>query len=91
MAEPERDDPPGEPESEEEFEARARRMTWGKGEEPQISQCIRCRWWKAGLPPTCAAFPQAIPDVMLRNQHDHRQPYPGDKGIRFEPKPAAPR
>ena len=71
---------------EEEMDERARRMTWGPGQEPSIPQCLRCRWWKAGLPPTCAAFPQGIPMAILTNQHDHRHPYPGDKGIRFEAK-----
>ena len=42
------------------MDERARRMTWGPGQEPSISQCLYCRWAKAGLPPTCAAFPQGI-------------------------------
>ena len=72
----------------EEMNERVRRMTWGPGQEPSISQCLYCRWGKAGLPPTCAAYPQGIPEAILANQHDHHHPYPGDKGIRFEPKPA---
>jgi hypothetical protein len=32
----------------------------------------------------CKAFPAGIPDVIFNNEFDHRQPYEGDHGIRFE-------
>lgn len=34
---------------------------------------------------TCDAFPNGIPkEIILREEHD--TPYPGDNGIRYEPK-----
>ena len=49
----------------------------------RTSQCALCRHYNGDA--TCAAFPDRIPREILSNQHDHRQPYPGDGGIRFEP------
>lgn len=33
----------------------------------------------------CKAFPQGIPDDIIHNRFDHRQPHPQDGGIHFEP------
>lgn len=45
------------------------------------STCIHRK--KEGV--SCKAFPSGIPrELMLRGEHD--TPYPGDNGIRYEPK-----
>ena len=53
-------------------------------------QCGECRHFHPVDPVklrlTCNAFPDGIPKEISLNQHDHHQPYPGDHGIRFEPK-----
>jgi len=57
---------------------------------PLCLVCQRLRPIK-GRRLTCAAFPSGIPAALLDGVADHRQPYPGDLGIRFEPDWAAPR
>jgi hypothetical protein len=32
----------------------------------------------------CDAFPEGIPEEIWTNRFDHHDPYPGDRGIRFE-------
>lgn len=48
--------------------------------------CDLCKHRHQGSqPPACAAYPDRIPLPIRLMQVDHRQPYPGDHGIRFEP------
>lgn len=52
-------------------------------------QCVRCKHFKLEPPPdgigsACKAF-KRIPREILEGKHDHRLPFPGDNGIRFEP------
>ena len=50
-----------------------------------IIQCWKCKHYRGPAGgETCAAFPDEIPDAILMYEHDHRKPYPGDNGIRFE-------
>lgn len=49
-----------------------------------LSQCVWCRN-RADDGRRCRAFPEAIPNAILTNRHDHRYPYDGDRGIRYEP------
>ncbi len=47
-------------------------------------QCVNCK--HSHHNGTCEAFPDGIPLEILSGEHDHRVPFPGDNGIRFEPK-----
>ena len=53
-------------------------------------QCLTCRHFRR--PPksgpfrlSCDAFPAGIPREIQLGEHDHRKPFPGDGGIRYEP------
>ncbi len=49
-------------------------------------QCIQCRHFDMEKL-VCRAFPERIPDPIFNNEVPHDRPYPGDSGIRFEPRP----
>lgn len=42
------------------------------------------------FPPACRAYPDGIPVEILHSSVDHRQPYPGDGGILYDPGPGSP-
>ena len=46
--------------------------------------CMVCAHRKKGSL-SCAAYPDRIPVEILQNAVDHRKPYTGDRGIRWEP------
>ena len=51
-----------------------------------IPLCTKCKYFqregkKRGI---CDAFPKGIPWKIISNEHDHRKPFKGDKGIRFK-------
>ncbi len=69
----------------------------GTPQHPPGVQCSACLHYRGltELPPeeegieidvvpTCAAYPDGVPDHLLLDQADHRRPYPGDGGILFE-------
>lgn len=66
-------------------EARSARWAWGD-DDYALSQCVTCLY-KFVTGAACAAFPDGIPDAILANVHDHREPYPGDRGIRYKERP----
>jgi hypothetical protein len=57
-------------------------MTIGRG-----PACFDCKHFEG--PWQCAAF-KRIPDEIAFEGLPHTTPYPGDNGIRFEPRPNVP-
>lgn len=49
----------------------------------QSNQCLTCAHYHLGW--TCAAFPNGIPKAIANGSFDHRNPYMGDRGVRWEP------
>jgi hypothetical protein len=53
--------------------------------DPQCFDCAHLDRSNSFNPLRCRAFPEMIPVPIQMNKHDHRKPYAGDHGIRFEP------
>ena len=50
--------------------------------------CLGCRHYDRTAPGPgirCAAFPDGVPDEIFSSEADHREPFDGDRGIRFDP------
>ena len=49
-------------------------------------QCSECKHYLIGTG-FCKAFQddEGIPDEVFSGKHDHTKPFPGDRGIRYEP------
>ena len=52
------------------------------GDDLYFPICNNCKNYIKDL--QCSAF-LVVPDEILNGEFDHRNPYPGDNGIRFEP------
>jgi hypothetical protein len=46
--------------------------------------CTFCKHWHKTEGRKCDAFPDEIPDEIWLCKHDHKTPYKGNGGIRFE-------
>ena len=45
-------------------------------------QCISCKHYMGAH--TCKAYKEGIPEKIFTGEHDHREHYNDDRGIRFE-------
>ncbi len=56
-----------------------------------VPVCFKCRHYQGYQEQSrwyrCAAYPDGIPKDIILARNSHLEPYPGDNGIQFEPKP----
>lgn len=72
---------------------RSDRFTWGPG-QAVVTQCALCLHRPPAPSRGCPAFPARIPDEIIANRADHREPWPGQPGdpaTHFGPRPGVPR
>ncbi|MBI4245209.1 MAG: hypothetical protein HY606_14055 [Planctomycetes bacterium] len=50
------------------------------------NQCMKCEHFDDSTWHSCKAFPDQIPLDIFGEVHDHKKPFKGDNGIRFEPR-----
>jgi hypothetical protein len=50
-----------------------------------LSSCSECKNADRVKIGTCKAFPDGIPEEIWIGKNDHKNSYPGDNGIQFEP------
>ena len=48
--------------------------------------CYNCKYFRGAKVGTCQAFPDRIPDRIWSGKARHDRSFPGDQGIRFQPK-----
>lgn len=63
--------------------ATGRPMVLGDSWQEFSGQCANCRRLRYNL--GCGAFRGPIPEAILTGEHDHREPFPGDRGLRYAP------
>ena len=64
--------------------SREEKFTGDQTDYIPLASCVSCRHKYLGIG-ACRAFPDGIPDEILGGVNDHRDPYPDDNGIQFEP------
>ena len=51
--------------------------------------CPDCKYFHGAKVRTCDAFPEHIPEEIYSDEFHHDRPFPGDRGIQFQPKIAS--
>ncbi len=54
----------------------------GDADTAFASYCGVCKHWRGNG--RCAAFPRGVPEKILTCETDHRYPFPGDGGLRYD-------